>query len=130
MIKKLVKTKSKTSESQQRKENFYTKVYQLTRSIPKGKVSTYGTIAELAGSRVSARMVGYAMHTAANSDVPCHRVVNRNGELTGKHHFGHPDLMRDLLLAEGIQFKGESVDMQKHFYDFAKPSKSKKRKSD
>lgn len=106
-------------------QNFYAKVYALVRAIPRGYVTTYGTIAEQLGTRSSARMVGYALHAAVGSDVPAHRVVNRFGALTGKHHFGHPDLMQQLLLEEGVTFHPDgTVNMERHFYDFksARPS--------
>lgn len=105
--------------SGQRTENFYTKVYELVRRVPPGFVTTYGAIAAELGTRASARMVGYALHAAVGSDVPAHRVVNRFGALTGKHHFGHPDLMKQLLLEEGVTFNpDDTVKMEQHFYDF------------
>ncbi len=82
--------------------DFYEKVYALVRKIPRGKVSTYGDIAAYIGTKGSARTVGYAMNNAHNLlDVPAHRVVNRNGMLTGKHHFETPTLMQQLLESEG-----------------------------
>lgn len=82
--------------------DFYEKVYAVVRKIPKGKVSTYGDIAQYLGTRASARTVGYAMNNAHNLfDVPAHRVVNRNGMLTGKNHFETPTLMQELLESEG-----------------------------
>ncbi len=100
-------------------ENFYAKVYALVRQIPEGKVSTYGAIAEKIGTRLSARMVGYALSQCVGTDVPAHRVVNRIGALTGKHHFGHPDVMKQLLLDEGVTFNpDETVNMERHFYKF------------
>jgi len=105
-------------------DSYYTKVQNLVCTIPYGRVSTYGTIAEKLGSRISARMVGYALHQAAGSDVPCHRVVNRYGALTGKIHFSHPNLMKDLLLKEGVSFKdSDTVDLEKHYYDFSSSPK-------
>jgi methylated-DNA-protein-cysteine methyltransferase-like protein len=85
--------------------NFFEAVYRIVRMIPKGRVSSYGAIAEFAGTRLSARMVGWAMNAAgaANPPVPAHRVVNRNGMLTGKHHFPTPSAMEDMLRAEGIE---------------------------
>ncbi|MGQ9805507.1 MAG: MGMT family protein [Chlorobiales bacterium] len=101
------------------KENFYRKVYALVRRIPEGKVSTYGAIAEKIGTRLSARMVGYALSQCVGSDIPAHRVVNRFGALTGKHHFGHPQLMKQLLQDEGVTFNpDETVKMERHFYEF------------
>ncbi len=108
-------------------ENFYRKVYALVRQIPEGKVSTYGAIAEKIGTRRSARMVGYALSQSVGTDVPAHRVVNRFGALTGKHHFGHPDLMKRLLQDEGVTFNpDDTVNMDRHFYDFKNSQKSKK----
>ncbi|MFA7615384.1 MAG: MGMT family protein [Weeksellaceae bacterium] len=84
-------------------ESFYDKVYEVVRRIPEGKVTSYGAIAEFLGRKGSARMVGWAMNNAhTQSNVPAHRVVNRNGLLTGKHHFRPPDLMQQLLENEGI----------------------------
>ena len=85
-------------------DNFFEKVYQVTRRIPKGRVTTYGLIAEYLGSKGSARMVGWAMNAShIHEDIPAHRVVNRNGLLTGKAHFGDIYHMENLLAAEGIQ---------------------------
>lgn len=85
-------------------ESFFEKVYEVTRQIPYGRVTTYGAIAEYLGTRGSARMVGWAMNSAhtITQQVPAHRVVNRNGLLTGKHHFGGPKVMQQLLESEGI----------------------------
>ncbi|MDR2121570.1 MAG: MGMT family protein [Flavobacteriaceae bacterium] len=91
-------------------DNFYEKVYQIVRKIPCGKVTTYGIIAEYLGTRNSARIVGYAMKAAhALEGIPAHRVVNRNGMLTGKDHFFTPSLMRELLENEGIEIKNNRV---------------------
>ncbi len=99
------------------KDDFYRRVYRVVRRIPTGKVTTYGAIAEQIGARSSSRMVGYALHgVAGDMDIPCHRVVNRNGELTGKMHFATPTLMRDLLESEGVTFRGDAVDMKLHFW--------------
>lgn len=107
------------AKAKKRIENFYAKVYALVRQIPEGKVSTYGAIAEKIGTRLSARMVGYALSQCVGTDVPAHRVVNRFGALTGKHHFGHPDMMKRLLLDEGVTFNpDETVKMERHFYKF------------
>jgi methylated-DNA-protein-cysteine methyltransferase-like protein len=88
-----------------RGENFFDTVFQIARKIPKGRVTSYGAIAESAGTRLSARMVGWAMNAAGTADppVPAHRVVNRLGLLTGKHHFATPTLMEERLRAEGIE---------------------------
>lgn len=91
--------------------SFFEKVFELARLVPKGRVTTYGSIAEAAGIRLSARMVGWAMHAAGKvyPPVPAHRVVNRNGMLTGKHHFPTPTLMEELLAKEGVVVKDDKV---------------------
>jgi methylated-DNA-protein-cysteine methyltransferase-like protein len=95
--------------------NFFEKVYQVVRQIPEGRVSSYGAIARAIGSPQSSRMVGWAMNASHNvEDVPAHRVVNRMGLLTGKHHFDGTNLMQQLLENEGI----EVIDNQiQHFDD-------------
>jgi len=85
---------------------FAHRVYEIVARIPYGRVTTYGDIARAIGSVRGARMVGWALH-AAPDGLPCHRVVNRYGELSGGWHFGHPDVMRELLLAEGVPFVAE-----------------------
>ena len=92
--------------------NFFDKVYEVAKQIPFGKVTSYGAIAKYLGASRSARMVGYAMNGSVGKDVPAHRVVNRNGMLTGKHHFEGTNLMQQLLESEGV----EVVDNQiQHF---------------
>ena len=99
-------------------QDFYARVYDLVRLIPPGKVCTYGIIAEFLGTKSSSRMVGWALNCVIDRiDIPCHRVVNRNGDLTGKLHFAYPEQMKELLLSEYIQFIGESVDLQKHLWN-------------
>jgi methylated-DNA-protein-cysteine methyltransferase related protein len=84
-------------------DNFFERVYAVVKQIPYGKVTSYGAIARVLGSPRSARMVGWAMNAAHNlEDVPAHRVVNRKGLLTGKHHFDGTNLMQQLLENEGI----------------------------
>jgi methylated-DNA-protein-cysteine methyltransferase-like protein len=84
-------------------DNFFERVYVIVRQIPYGKVTSYGAIAKVLGAARSARMVGWAMNAAHNlEDVPAHRVVNRKGLLTGKHHFDGTNLMQQLLESEGI----------------------------
>lgn len=83
--------------------NFFDKVYEVAKLIPYGKVTSYGAIAKYLGAARSARMVGYAMNGSHNKDVPAHRVVNRKGLLTGKHHFDGTNLMQQLLESEGIE---------------------------
>ena len=92
------------------KPNYFELVYQVVNEIPKGRVTSYGAIAHYLGLKSGARMVGYAMNAAhALPDVPAHRVVNRQGLLTGKYHFATPTLMEELLLAEGVQIKNDQV---------------------
>lgn len=101
-------------------------IYEVARHIPRGKVTSYGAIAKYIGSGKSARIVGWAMNSAGSQKkfVPAHRVVNRNGELTGKHHFGHPKLMQKLLEKEGIKVKNDKiVNFEKYFWDPAKELK-------
>ncbi len=99
-------------------DNFFERVYIVARKIPYGKVTSYGAIAKVLGAARSARMVGWAMNAAHTlEDVPAHRVVNRNGLLTGKHHFDGTNLMQQLLENEGIQVKdNQIVDFKKVFW--------------
>ena len=100
--------------------DFYDQVYAVARLIPAGKVTSYGAIAAYLGTAGSSRMVGWAMNNAGSQMpyVPAHRVVNRNGLLTGKHHFGSPTAMQELLEAEGIQIiEDQIVDFEKHFWN-------------
>ena len=99
---------------------FYDEVYQVVQLIPRGRVTPYGAIAAYLGTKSSSRMVGYAMNAAhtASPPVPAHRVVNRNGLLTGKHHFGTSDEMMQLLIDEGVQVKDDQVlDFKTLFWD-------------
>lgn len=98
---------------------FPDRVYAVVARIPWGQVTTYGAIARALGSPRSARMVGWALRFApANRDLPCHRVVNRIGFLSGGEHFGHPDVMRGLLLAESVPFCDDyQVDLAQVFWD-------------
>ncbi len=93
------------------KETFFDKVYEVARKIPTGRVTSYGAIAEYLGMKGSSRMVGYAMSasSAAFPPVPAHRVVNRNGMLTGKHHFPGPELMQQMLESEGVRVENDKV---------------------
>jgi methylated-DNA-protein-cysteine methyltransferase-like protein len=91
-------------------DNFFEQVYAIARLIPRGRVTSYGAIARALGTARSSRMVGWAMSSAHDlSDVPAHRVVNRCGMLTGKMHFATPDLMQQLLEAEGVKVKKDQV---------------------
>ena len=84
-------------------ENFFERVYAVVKKIPEGKVTSYGAIARYLGAAGSARMVGWAMNNASKlEDIPAHRVVNRNGLLTGKHHFPGTFVMQQLLEEEGV----------------------------
>ncbi len=98
--------------------NFFERVYKIVRQIPEGKVTSYGAIANALGTARSARMVGWAMNASHNLDnVPAHRVVNRKGLLSGKHHFEGTNLMQQLLENEGINvFDNQIVDFDKHFW--------------
>ena len=100
-------------------ENFFDRVYELVRHIPYGKVTSYGAIAKALGATRSARMVGWAMNASHNrEDVPAHRVVNRKGLLTGKHHFDGTNLMQQLLESEGIKvIDNQIIDFEKHFWE-------------
>lgn len=102
------------------KTDFFTDVYEVVRLIPKGKATSYGAIAKYLGVARSSRMVGWAMNNAHNQKppIPAHRVVNRNGILTGKHHFADPKHMQRLLEAEGIKVKNDKiVAFDKCFWD-------------
>ncbi len=98
-------------------DNFFHDVYEVTKLIPKGRVTSYGAIAHYLGLKSSARMVGWAMHGCPRG-VPAHRVVNRSGLLTGKHHFSPPSLMKKLLEKEGVRVRNDQVQQFKvHFWD-------------
>lgn len=101
------------------KTNYFDLVYQVVREIPSGRVCSYGAIANYLGLKSGARMVGYAMNAAHTlSDVPAHRVVNRQGLLTGKHHFETPTKMQELLESEGITVVKDQVqDFDQRFWD-------------
>lgn len=101
-------------------DNFFEKVYQVARLIPYGKVTNYGSIAKYLGAAKSARMVGWAMNNSHNQtqEVPAHRVVNRKGLLTGKHHFDGTNLMQQLLESEGIIIiENQIQELEKVFWD-------------
>jgi methylated-DNA-protein-cysteine methyltransferase-like protein len=90
--------------------NFFEKVYEVAKQIPFGRVTSYGAIAKYLGTAKSARMVGWAMNASHNNaDIPAHRVVNRNGLLTGKFHFDGTNLMQQLLESEGIVIKENQI---------------------
>lgn len=96
--------------------SFYERVYEVARQIPKGRVTSYGAIAKYLGATKSARMVGYAMTMSHGKDVPAHRVVNRNGMLTGKFHFSSTNAMQQMLESEGVLVKEDQVQNFKHFF--------------
>ena len=100
-------------------DNFFERVYEIVRQIPEGKVTSYGAIAKAIGAARSARMVGWAMNASHNlEDVPAHRVVNRIGLFSGKHHFEGTNLMQQLLENEGIQVvDNQIIDFEKHFWE-------------
>ena len=100
--------------------SFFTDVYDVVRQIPKGKVTSYGAIANYLGTKLSARMVGWAMNAAhgAKPKVPAQRVVNRNGMLTGKFHFETPTKMEELLKKDGVTVRKDTViDFKTRFWD-------------
>jgi methylated-DNA-protein-cysteine methyltransferase-like protein len=103
-----------------KEDSFFDKVYQVARLIPYGRFTTYGAIAEYLGTRGSARMVGWAMNQSHSQKeyVPAHRVVNRNGILSGKHHFGGSSVMQELLENEGIVVIDDKIqDFDKLFWN-------------
>ncbi len=120
-VKKKASEKLKTVKpSGKREENFFELVFEVARQIPKGRVTSYGAIATCLGTKSSARMVGWAMNGChhAKLKVPAHRVVNRNGMLTGKFHFSPPEKMEKLLKKEGIKVKDDQVvDFKNLFWD-------------
>jgi methylated-DNA-protein-cysteine methyltransferase-like protein len=109
--------------SGKREESFFELVFEVARQIPRGRVTSYGAIAACLGTKLSARMVGWAMNSthSVKPPVPAHRVVNRNGMLSGRHHFATPTRMEELLKKEKIMVKDDTVvDFEKLFWD---PSK-------
>lgn len=99
-------------------EHFFDLVYQVVRLIPRGRVTSYGAIGKYLGAARSARMVGWAMNASlkADEEVPAHRVVNRNGCLTGKAHFNPPSKMQEDLEAEGIEVQDDCIVDFKHVF--------------
>ncbi|HLW30266.1 MAG TPA: MGMT family protein [Brumimicrobium sp.] len=100
-------------------KDFFQRVFEITRLIPEGRVTSYGSIAKALGTAKSSRMVGWAMNASHREEgIPAHRVVNRNGMLTGKMHFSPPEAMQERLEAEGIKVIDDKiVDFDKHFWD-------------
>ncbi len=110
----------KTPKNTTKEYSFFADVYDVVRQIPKGKVTSYGAIAAYLGTKLSARMVGWAMNAAhtAKPKIHAQRVVNRNGMLTGKHHFGTPTQMEELLKKDGVTVKDDTVvDFKNRFWD-------------
>lgn len=111
---------TKTIKLSEKNKDFFDHVYQVVRLIPYGRVSSYGAIANYLGSKGGARMVGWAMNASHNQAeaVPAHRVVNRNGMLSGKAHFNPPEVMESLLSAEGIKVIDDQIQgFKNHFWD-------------
>ena len=107
-------------KKQERTKDFFTNVYEVTKLIPYGRITSYGAIARYLGSGRSARMVGWALNVCHNNTefIPAHRVVNRNGMLTGKHHFGNSSTMEQLLGNEGIIIEADKiVNFNEKFWD-------------
>ena len=101
-------------------ETFFEQVFDVVRLIPKGRVTSYGAIAAALGTKLSARMVGWAMNAShkIKPKVPAHRVVNRNGQLSGKMHFAYPEQMQELLEKEGVKVVDDQVqDFEKRFWN-------------
>jgi methylated-DNA-protein-cysteine methyltransferase-like protein len=100
--------------------DFFNDVFDVVRLIPKGRVTSYGAIAKYLGSSRSSRMVGWAMNAShtQKKKVPAHRVVNREGLLTGKHHFPSPTMMQELLEKESVKIKNDKIiDFKKHYWN-------------
>ena len=120
-----VRTKlASVNPSGKKEESFFQLVYEVVKQIPRGRVTSYGAIAACLGTKLSARMVGWAMNSAHDPSlkIPAHRVVNRNGMLTGKFHFGKSDEMQKRLERENIKVVDDKiVDFKKVFWD---PSES------
>jgi methylated-DNA-protein-cysteine methyltransferase related protein len=105
---------------QKANNDFFAKVYEVTKKIPYGRVTSYGAIARFLGSGRSARMVGWALNVSHNNleFIPAHRVVNRNGLLTGKHHFGNSSTMEQLLINEGMIIENDLIiNFREKFWD-------------
>ena len=110
----------RNSRTLKKGDDFFARVYQVTKTIPKGRVTTYGAIARCIGSPGASRMVGWALNNCHTSEefIPAHRVVNRKGLLTGKQHFRHLELMQELLESEGNQvINDQIVDFENKFWD-------------
>lgn len=102
------------------KDSLYDAIYDVVLAVPKGRVTSYGAVSAAIGVKSGARVVGYAMNLSGNvkPKVPAHRVVNRNGMLSGKHHFSPPEKMQQLLEKEGVKVENDTVvDFKKLFWD-------------
>jgi methylated-DNA-protein-cysteine methyltransferase-like protein len=113
-------TLQKILPSGNKENDFFQQVWELVRQIPKGRVTSYGAIAAALGLKSGARMVGWAMNSSHGQQpiVPAHRVVNRNGQLSGKNHFATPTLMQERLEKEGISIKNDTIiNFSQHFWD-------------
>ena len=115
---KTMPTKNKTSQRKTKDHNFFEDVFEVVKLIPKGRITSYGAIAKYLGTKMSARMVGWAMNAAHDQKIAAHRVVNSKGLLTGKHHFKTPSAMQRALEKEGIKVtRDKVVDFEKRFWD-------------
>lgn len=113
-------SRKKTADPTQSQQGFFEDVFDVVRQVPKGRVTSYGAIAQFLGTRMSARMVGWAMNASHTADppVPAQRVVNRLGMLSGKHHFPTPTAMEERLKKDGVNVKDDQVvDFNKIFWD-------------
>jgi methylated-DNA-protein-cysteine methyltransferase-like protein len=100
-----------------KEHDFFHQVYEVVKLIPEGRATSYGAIAKYLGSAKSSRMVGWAMNAAhSKPEIPAHRVVNRNGLLSGKAHFESPTMMQELLEAEGIEIKNDQIQNFKEIF--------------
>ena len=120
MAKKIQPVKAAEKKPGPKTYSFFEDVYEVVRQVPKGRVTTYGAVASYLGTKLSARMVGWAMNGAhqVKPKVPAQRVVNRNGMLSGKAHFGSPTKMEELLAKDGVEVKDDTVvNFKKLFWD-------------
>ena len=119
-IRKTTATEKLPVNDASKKFTFFEDVWGVARKVPRGRVTTYGAIANYLGTKLSARMVGWAMNAINNvkPKVPAQRVVNRNGMLSGKMHFATPTLMQELLQKDGVKVENDKVqDFEKRFWD-------------
>jgi methylated-DNA-protein-cysteine methyltransferase-like protein len=120
MAKRTSAPKKQVRDGALQQRDFFAEVMAVVREVPRGRVTSYGAIAKYLGAARSSRIVGYCMNNShtVRPKVPAHRVVNRNGLLTGKHHFGAPDRMQELLEQEGVRVKDDQVvDFRRLFWD-------------